>query len=132
MSSLSVSSGVRIVIHNQTHKPNFDEAMFVPVGSDTNIDVNRMFTSLLEKPYSDCESNIDMNHPSKQVKAILSTGHAYTQLDCFYACLQYFLIDQCGCFDFTSLLPISTFTSRNITPCLNSTQLDCDAEVKFY
>ena len=126
-----MSSGARVVIHNQTHKPTFEEALLIPSGTEAFLEVNRMFTSLLEQPYSECKGNIDQNHHSKFVKAILTTGHAYTQLDCFNACYQNYLIEKCACFDFTSLLPVEIFTSQNITPCLNLTQIQCAGNVNI-
>lgn len=128
--SLSVSNGARVVVHNQTHSPSFYEGIHVAIGAETYVEVNRAFSSLLEKPYSDCMNYIDItHHPSKLVKSIISTGYAYTQQHCFYACYQFYLIERCGCHDFSSLLPITTFTSQNIRPCLNFTQMTCNAQV---
>lgn len=129
LSSLSSSNGIRVVIHNQSHLPGFDEGILVSVGSETFLEVSRTFAALLEEPYSDCSSNIDASHSSKFVRQILATDYEYTQQTCYYVCYQYFLIQECGCFDFTSVLPITTFTSQNITPCLSVTDLRCDSIV---
>lgn len=130
IASPSVSSGARVVIHNQTRLPSLNEGMLLSIGQQTYIDVNRMFSSLLEQPYSNCVGTIDINHPSKLVKLILSSGVSYTQQDCFYACYQFYLIGKCGCFGFPSILPLTTFTNLNHQPCLNYSQMVCNSKVR--
>lgn len=129
MRNLAISTGIRLLVHNQTQPPIFYDGVLAQVGTQTSFTMKRVFSSRLQQPYSECNSNIDENHSSEIVKSITSTGYRYTQQDCFVACYQYYLVEKCGCFDYASLLPTSTFTSKNIGPCNNLTQLFCDAEV---
>lgn len=127
--SLSVSAGIRLVVHNQTHRPDFSEGILITPGTQTFVGIGRSFSSHLEYPYSNCVHEINTNHPSKLVKSILATDYKYTQEICFMACYQVLLNNRCSCFDFGSVLPMSTFTSQNLTPCVNSSQMTCNTNV---
>lgn len=129
--TLAISSGIRVMIHNQSQSPVYSDGMLVPVGAETHVRINRLFSSRLEQPYSECNSHIDEHHPSELVRLLLSNGYWYTQRDCFLACYQYYLVDKCDCFDYASLLPTSTFTNKSIQPCANLTQILCNSDVSI-
>lgn len=130
--TMSESTGARLVVHNHTIFPAFFDGIYIPSGMQNNIMVERKFSSHLEQPYSDCTKNIDINYPSKLVKAILSTGYSYTQQNCFYTCFQFYLIENCGCYDFSSFVPINTYmNATNLQPCLNFSQINCDSKVNL-
>lgn len=128
--NLAITNGIRLVVHNQTHWPDYYDGILAATGSNTHVRVTRKFSSSLEQPYSECTSDITPSSTSKLVQLLLENGYAYNQRDCIYTCYQFYLIDQCGCFDYASPLPASTFTQRNIRPCNNITQISCDGKVR--
>lgn len=127
--SPAVSTGLRVVVHNQSRTPSLYEAILIPIGQQSIIEVNRMFKSLPEQPYSNCLSNIGTNHPSKLVKLIFLNNYTYNQQDCFHMCYQLFLIGRCNCFGFPTLLSVKSFTNQNYKPCLNYSQIVCNGKV---
>lgn len=129
MTSLATSSGIRVIIHNQSYWPVFYEGISVSVGTHSQIQISRQFTSRLENPYSDCTQNIFENSPSDMVKIMMQTGNSYKQSDCFQTCFQFWTVERCNCFDNSIVFPFEIFTNKNITPCLTFNQTVCDAKV---
>lgn len=132
--TLSVSNGIRIVVHNQSKTPSFYDGSLLSAGTQSFVEVQRIFSSHLEKPYSDCTKDITIDYPSKIVKSMLNAGYAYNQKDCFYACFQNYLIDKCGCYDFSisrSVIKVM-FQGSDVKPCLNFSQMLCDTQVTDY
>lgn len=129
-STLSISNGVHLIVHNQTKAPSFYEGLSISPGTQTNVEVQRVFSSHLDKPYSDCHKDINSDYPSKIVRSMLSTGYAYNQRDCFFACFQQFLVKNCSCYDFSSTIPVDSFIdTTQFKPCLNQTGIKCAIEV---
>jgi hypothetical protein len=62
--SLSTSTGVRITVFNKSSFVFIGDGIYVGTGTQSNVAISRSFTTLLEKPYSECVENIESN-PSK-------------------------------------------------------------------
>lgn len=132
MSSLATSTGVRLSVQNQSDSVPFDQGISLPVGAQTDVAVFRKFSSHMEKPFSECEQNIDETYPSDMVKLTLKSGYAYTQVNCFFTCYQFYLIERCNCYDSSpSAFPFEVLLERNVYPCLNLSQLACDTQVDY-
>ena len=131
MFSLAVSSGIHLSVHNQSRLPSAYEGISIASGTQTDVQINRQFSSQLESPYSECTQNIDENHPSQIVRYLIKANFTYTQEDCFFGCFEFHLIEKCNCYDQSSQFPFEIFLAQNIQPCLNSTQLECDSNVKI-
>lgn len=131
MTSMATSSGLNIIVHNQSEKVIFDRGVSVSSGTHTYVQINRRFSYRLENPYSDCTENIDESYPSEMVQYVLKNDSPYTQLDCFFACYQIKTVEECGCYDNTILFPFEIFTAQNIRPCLSLTQMNCFSEVNI-
>lgn len=119
--------GARILVHNRTTYPQFFNGIMIPSGSQAYVQVDRVFSSHMEQPYSDCVRNIDENYPSKFVKILLKTGYAYTQQLCFMACYQNVVIKQCGCYELYSQTVTSYpyINETDVQSCRNSSQIRC-------
>lgn len=131
--SLSSATGVNVIVHNQTTSPGMSDGIFVSSGTQTNIQVERIFSSHLEAPYSECTKRISADYPSNLVKIMLSLGLTYTQQSCFMVCFQRYLMKKCGCYEFSSPVPVYMFMNiTNSRPCLNLSDVRCDALVKQY
>lgn len=130
MSTLATETGMRISVHNQSIVPPFSSGISVATGTHTMVDVFRKFSSHLGKPYSECTEGIDATYPSEMVKLVFETGLAYTQVNCFFSCYQFYLIERCNCFDVSFSFPFRVFLERNIPACVNISQITCDSQVK--
>lgn len=129
MTSLSTTTGLQLMIHNQSQELLYDQGFAIPTGTSTNVQINRKFSSRLEKPYSDCTQNIDENYPSDMVQYILQASQLYTQENCIYACYEFKVVDTCGCFDNSIVFPYEILIAQNIKPCLNVSQTGCIYQV---
>lgn len=111
--------------------PTLFNGISLPSGRQTSLEVQRKFSNMMEKPYSDCVENIDENYPSDLVKTLLKKGYAYTQQNCFLACYQSYVKKSCGCYDviayFISGTPDLNFSS--IEFCTNANVVVCDSDV---
>lgn len=120
-------------MHNKSTQPLFFTGTSVPTGSQTNLQVGRIFSSYLPSPYSDCLRVIDETHPSPLVRALLSKGYMYTQQNCFLACYQNYTFQKCNCYDvFTKIItnaPMDNTDGSEYSYCLNITQVQCDFNV---
>lgn len=129
--SLATGSGAHVLVHNQTNLPLFTSGIQLSTGTQTNIEIQRLFSSHLEKPYSNCVNDINEDYPSKLVHALLSTGYSYSQQNCFLSCYQRYLIDKCDCYDTSIPVPISLISDRtNIRACLTFNDTLCDSAVR--
>lgn len=72
--ALSTSTGVHLTVHNKTVKSYFFEGFDLPTGMIGNVAISRMFSSLVEYPYSECRANIESS-PSELVQAVLRSGY---------------------------------------------------------
>jgi hypothetical protein len=86
------SAGIHVVISNSSITPSPSEGINARPGSITNIDINKVITKRMPKPYSDCEelSEIDTGSSETSVlfNTILKSNYSYRQKDCFELCLQ--------------------------------------------
>ena len=119
-----ISSGYHIMINNQTYKISTFEGYSVSTGIETDIAINRLYTSLKPKPFSDCiELDKIDSFDSDLYRHIFKSNKTYRQNDCFELCLQKNIIKTCKCY-------ISSFDKLNGNiPCLNNEQLDCQNKV---
>lgn len=63
-------------------------------------------------------------YDSLYVSTILATGYSYRQTDCYNVCYQEHLVRKCHCYTLTT-----PYWAKNTTkPCLNITQVTCDAD----
>lgn len=90
-----------MIVHNKTTSNSLlsFSALSVATGTMTNIEIDRTFSSYLPSPYSGCQANIDENHSSKLVKAILKKTSSYSQQNCFLACYQLYALKECNCYN---------------------------------
>lgn len=112
----------------------FFNGFTIATGSQTNLQVDRTFSTYLEKPYSSCKQTIDTTYPSQLVQALLKKGYSYTQKTCFLACYQQYTIDLCGCYN--SYIQLITgipdlVVDKNERFCRNLTEIYCYAEVWY-
>jgi hypothetical protein len=71
--SLSISSGIHMTVHNKSRKVTFQEGFSIGTGTQANVAISRSYTSLLEKPYSECVKDFGSN-PSNSTLAVLNTS----------------------------------------------------------
>ena len=119
-----ISSGYHIMINNQTYKISTFEGYSVSTGIETDIAINRLYTSLKPKPFSDCiELDKIDSFDSDLYRHIFKSNKTYRQNDCFELCLQKSTIETCNCY-------ISSFDKLNGNiPCLSNEQLVCQNKV---
>ena len=90
-------------------------------GVETNVAVERVYSSQLPSPYSDCivDKNTPKNFKSDLYDLFVQTSTRYKQTDCFDLCKQKFYISYCNC----SLFQI--FSLFNVTYCNSLEELNC-------
>lgn len=134
--SLSTGNVAIFIVENQTTLPTFYNGITVSTGTQSNINVQRIFSSHLEKPYSDCTKDITSDYPSQLVKAVFSLaydyGYGYTQQNCFLASFQRYLLTACNCFDTSVNFTLSFITERtDMKPCITFNDTQCETNVSF-
>jgi hypothetical protein len=122
--STSISSGLRVFIHDGSFLAPSAKEILIEMGKQTNIEIRKTLTSKAPSPHSQCQDLNDFESNSfNYVKYINTT---YRQRDCKDFCMQEFIIEKCDCF-FT-LLPVLLVNNNNNKakmPCLNKTQFNC-------
>lgn len=128
-------SGMRVVIHNQSVIPfPDDDGIDVSTGKQTNIAVSRTFINRLSSPFSDCIDKLDREVSTKNpiLKQMYKTGdvYQYNQKYCLKICLQNFMINHCGCYDFS----LPSINSSNHRGCFSTNDIECleEHEIEFY
>jgi hypothetical protein len=123
------SAGIHVVISNSSITPSPSEGINARPGSITNIDINKVITKRMPKPYSDCEdlSEIDTGSSETSVlfNTILKSNYSYRQKDCFELCLQKTIIEKCECYDLQYPM---LFNSK---PCLNQSEIECTEKLYY-
>lgn len=106
--------------------------MTVATGSKTNIQIDRVYSHYLPKPYSECTTNID-GDASELVQGLLSKGYSYRQQDCFMACFQTYSVQMCECYDvYIQLMTLTPkINETKYGPCANITQVICISKVSL-
>ena len=111
----SISGGIGAVIRVDNVSHIVDHAMggiVVAPGFSTHIALHREFKSLLPKPYSSCDLDVDSgSFDSELFKLIKHSAFDYTQNFCLIQCVQRILIQQVNCV--TSLFA-SVFANASI------------------
>jgi hypothetical protein len=111
---LLTGRGAMIRIGNSSYSTFYsNNALLLPAGSVSFLEVAREFKYMLPKPYSNCE--IDWNSPKvlpnlELYNLIGQSEYAYTQQLCLIQCLQQKFIEQFNC-TFPYLLSLFTNTS---------------------
>ena len=113
----SFSDGMVIFIHNQSFPPSASSAIRIEMGKETNIAVERTFTTNQPSPYTECQDLSSFQ--SELYNLVLKSNYSYRQTDCFDLCLQREIINTCGCYwtKYTRMY--------DAEPCLNVTQFEC-------
>ena len=76
--------GLKLLIHNYTFPPLFFETFLsISPGQETNIIVERTFTSNAPKPYSDC-TDLTNGFNSETYNWMMSNNKTYRQKDCIF------------------------------------------------
>jgi hypothetical protein len=118
-----ISSGYHILINNQTYKISTFEGYDISTGIETDIAINRLYTSLKPKPFSDCiELDKIDSFDSDLYRYIFKSNKTYRQNDCFELCLQKNVIETCKCYT-----PSFDKLNGNI-PCSNDEQNICQTD----
>lgn len=117
--------GIRIVVHNQTDSPfTINSGITIKPGAKTYVGVNREFINKLNKPYSDCLT--DLTPPTGNSYSSILFDYFkqlnityYDQNFCYDLCYQDKLIKKCGCADI--IVP----TLNNADYCATSSTISC-------
>jgi len=75
---------INIYVYNQSTDLNENKAIYVSKGMEVNIVLNRVFTSKLSSPHSDCK--IDYVFEPKPLDILNKTSFPYFQSECFFLC----------------------------------------------
>lgn len=122
----SYKSGIRLNVHNQSilSFPK-DEGINVPTGLQTDIVIKRTIISHLSSPYSNCLKDPVDYTQNVILKTMLnnftSATSVYKQSYCLKVCLQQYIINYCGCYDYS--FPILNTT--NLRGCFELNEIDC-------
>ena len=113
-------TGYHVLIDNQTWTLEADKGYDVAAGTETNININRLFTYKLPIPYNNC---ILDSFDSDLYRIISLSNKTYRQIDCFNLCLQRQAIDSCKCY-------VNSFNKLDgLVPCLDSNQVYCSYSI---
>lgn len=129
--SLSTENGLHVLVHNKSDYPGFYNGVSIAAGTKAGVEIERVFTYHMPKPYSDCTEDIDETYQSDLVQTMLQTGYKYTQQNCFLACYQSIAFERCGCYDMyaKTITGVPAINVSQIVFCTNYTQVMCDSQV---
>ncbi len=120
-----ISTGAAVFITNQSYLPALTESLTFKPGVCINIALEKIFTSDLERPYSDCEKL--EAHESFAYNQLQSMGYRYRKKSCRDIYLQNLTIKNCGCYNLN--LPSFPVIKDKFKPCLNVTSSDCATNI---
>lgn len=126
--SLSVSSGAHVFIFNSSHPVDLMYSGFdVASGAQTNIALNRVYSSRLPEPFSNCDDadNIKKSYGSVLTNLFRDYNMTYSQEYCLTQCYKYKLSVKCGCYDINDYLKSLGFVKCNLT------QVDCMSNLTY-
>jgi len=112
---VSLSSGVRVMIHPKGTKPDPYVAVYVPPGAGIAIDVKQSNITRLSHPYGSCTSRQQMDNEDEN-------SPPYDQRMCLSLCRQRQVIKHCGCLDHFEFFTDVELRIANYTFCVNITQ----------
>jgi hypothetical protein len=76
---VTFSSGLKVLINNQSFTPNAnDDFISIEQGKETNIKVDRAFTSYVPKPYNGC-TDLTQGFNSELYNFIVDSNKTYRQ-----------------------------------------------------
>jgi hypothetical protein len=115
------NDGIIVVIHNQTSMPLLNgDRVLVSTGHETDVKVNRKFTSKLSYPHGDCLKDATKDIRSDYIDYIVNRlGLSYNQQYCYLVCLQTQIINFCNCS--CAILPSNNTSNL----CYTLPQLNC-------
>ena len=118
------TSGYHIMIDNQTYKISNSKNIDISVGTETDIVLSRLYSSLKPKPFSYCiELDKIDSFDSDLYRYMFKSNKTYRQFDCYELCLQKNIIETCKCY-------ISSFDKLNGNiPCLSNQQNICQSKI---
>ena len=117
--TFSSLDGLLLVVHNNTDKPDFDNAVFLSLNTETSIGIKRTFIHKYPSPYSECQDT--SSYDSYLFKKTLEANDKYTQVYCYKLCLEELIIENCNC----HLLEYPVLYNNNLTACENQKNSDC-------
>ena len=91
------TSGILLLVNNQSIPPSLYEGINAQPGTITNVDIKRVFTNRKAKPHSNCQRLEGFK--SLLYNEIIASGYSYRQKDCFDLCKQFKCIELCKCYD---------------------------------
>jgi hypothetical protein len=116
---ISPVNGITLTIFNNT-KQYSGTTIDLPIGYETNVQMDRLFVHQLPKPYSNCDIDVENSFSSNSYmyNKIRNNNLEYNQQFCLELCYQELAIKSCNCSDIESVL----FKGDNIC---NLDNLDC-------
>jgi hypothetical protein len=96
--SLDATTGVHLIIHNQTEYPSFYKGLDAPAGFQTNIAIRRVFNSKQPQPYSQCTDDTNLINAT-YLAMFKAFNVSYNRDDCLNLCFQAYLVAECGCYE---------------------------------
>lgn len=129
------SRGFYVIVHNQSYTPIMDnEGVYVSVGTETNIGVERSFYSKQSSPYSSCidDPTSSSSSTSTLYQLILNAlgEKRYRQSYCYKLCYQIAVVNNCSCYD--AAYPNTNITNKDILACHESQQIKCLDTIKTW
>ena len=93
-----ITNGIYLLINNQSFKLSMYEGIDAQPGTLSNIDIRKVFTHRMNKPYSDCQLLRNYNE-SILYSEVVKGNKEYRRKDCFELCKQMKCIEKCKCYD---------------------------------
>lgn len=98
------SNGFHVIVHNHSHDPQIAvglsyDGIDIPIGFETTLIVNRVFTYKQPEPYNSCEKDLNsINAFDSDLFRLMmnSTAYIYRQKDCFEYCLTKTVTEFCN------------------------------------
>ena len=130
---LIYNRGFYVVVHNQSYSPLMDnEGVYVSIGRETNIGIDRSLYSRQKSPYSNCIVDPTSNKSSSSdlYQLILNEmgEKLYRQVFCYKLCYQVSVVNNCFCYD--AAYPNTNITNSSVRGCHTETDLTCLASIK--
>jgi hypothetical protein len=118
----SLSSGLRVFIHNSSFRPLPEDGIDIKTGTLTNIAIKKSLTRKEPSPYSDCLSQ-NLTKPFLYQETV-RLYKFYRQRDCLDLCFQKLTIKSCSCY----ALSLPNLYNDSV-PCIESLHGRCTADV---
>jgi hypothetical protein len=121
MDLFAFNSGAILLIKNHSYNQIEESGVYVGTGLETDIVVERVFSTHIKKPYSECdlEEINESSYDSFLFQEMLRNNISYSQVECFDFCYQNLTENQCNCSD--AAIP----TLHGVEKCLTIDQVYC-------